>query len=167
MHLFEPAATHYAHHRHRPVIHAHAPPQYDPLDHGVAHDAHRMRVRDDHGTPQKPRLLHPGRPGHLTIAVHREPAGEHGLVGAPAAGEDRRDAVVRTGPFPTTSLPLPATGVRWPTSTPPTSVMALSGPVAPSKGMPNSRPRSGRCASDAAAVSIRRASGRCLRVMAR
>src|SRR4029077_14921028 len=31
----------------------------------------------------------------------------------------------------------------WPTSTPATSVMALSGPVVPSKGMPKSRPRSG------------------------
>src|SRR5690349_2174321 len=50
---------------------------------------------------------------------------------------------VRTGPLPTTSFPLPVMSVRWPTSTPLTSVMASSGPGAPSKGTPRSRARSG------------------------
>src|SRR3954465_3745907 len=43
---------------------------------------------------------------------------------------------VRTGPFPASSLPCPATIVACPTSTPLTSVMALSGPQAPSNGTP-------------------------------
>src|SRR5439155_23204092 len=41
---------------------------------------------------------------------------------------------VRTGPLPTTSLPLPEIRVVWPTSTPSMSVIAFSGPGAPSKG---------------------------------
>src|SRR3984885_12679284 len=48
---------------------------------------------------------------------------------------------VRTGPLPTSSLPLPEMRVVWPTSTPLTSVMALLGPGAPSKGTPRSRAR--------------------------
>src|SRR5262245_32396726 len=48
---------------------------------------------------------------------------------------------VRTGPEPTTSLPSPPTSVAWPTSTPWTSVTALPGPGAPSKGTPRSRAR--------------------------
>src|SRR5258708_18396485 len=48
---------------------------------------------------------------------------------------------VRTGPLPTSSLPLPEMSVVWPTSTPPTSVIALSGPGVPSKGTPRSRAR--------------------------
>src|SRR5215813_2739096 len=39
---------------------------------------------------------------------------------------------VRTGPLPTTSLPLPSINVVCPTSTPSTSVMAFSGPGVPS-----------------------------------
>src|SRR5580700_9414493 len=53
---------------------------------------------------------------------------------------------VRTGPWPTTSLPSPEMSVVWPTSTPLTSVMALLGPVAPSNGTPRSRARSLVCA---------------------
>src|SRR5262249_57621728 len=41
---------------------------------------------------------------------------------------------VRTGPLPTTSFPSPAISVACPTSTPATSVMALSRPGVPSKG---------------------------------
>src|SRR5262245_17514893 len=48
---------------------------------------------------------------------------------------------VRTGPVPTTSFPSPAISVRWPTSTPLTSVMAFRGPGAPSNGTPKSRAR--------------------------
>src|SRR5690349_1704077 len=48
---------------------------------------------------------------------------------------------VRTGPLPTTSAPSPAMSVRWPTSTPATSVIASSGPGVPSKGMPRARAR--------------------------
>ena len=53
---------------------------------------------------------------------------------------------VRTGPFPTVSLPSPAINVVTPTSTPGTSVMALLGPVGPSNGTPRSRARSTDCA---------------------
>src|SRR5271170_4684858 len=48
---------------------------------------------------------------------------------------------VRTGPLPISSLPSPEMSVVWPTSTPFTSVMALLGPGAPSKGTPRSRAR--------------------------
>src|SRR5215472_17677091 len=48
---------------------------------------------------------------------------------------------VLTGPFPTTSLPSPTIRVLKPTSTPGTSVMALTGPGAPSNGTPRSRAR--------------------------
>src|SRR3974390_649812 len=48
---------------------------------------------------------------------------------------------VRTGPFPTTSLPSPLISVVWPTVTPETSVMALSAPGVPSNGTPRSRAR--------------------------
>src|SRR5580700_6673076 len=48
---------------------------------------------------------------------------------------------VRTGPFPTSSLPSPEISVVCPTSTPFTSVMALFAPVLPSKGTPRSRAR--------------------------
>src|SRR5580704_4647267 len=48
---------------------------------------------------------------------------------------------VRTGPLPTCSLPDPEITVVWPTVTPATSVMALSGPGVPSKGTPRSRAR--------------------------
>src|SRR5438874_1243766 len=48
---------------------------------------------------------------------------------------------VRTGPLPTVSLPLPEIRVVWPTSTPSMSVIAFSGPGAPSKGTPRSRAR--------------------------
>src|SRR5580704_5995007 len=48
---------------------------------------------------------------------------------------------VRTGPLPTCSFPSPEIIVVWPTVTPETSVMALSGPGAPSKGTPRSRAR--------------------------
>src|ERR1700674_1985053 len=48
---------------------------------------------------------------------------------------------VRTGPLPTWSLPSPEMSVVWPTVTPQTSVMALSGPGVPAKGKPKTRAR--------------------------
>src|SRR6516162_11074949 len=53
---------------------------------------------------------------------------------------------VRTGPFPTSSLPCPEIKVVCPTSTPFTSVMALFAPGVPSKGTPRSRARGLLCA---------------------
>src|SRR5262245_17454218 len=52
---------------------------------------------------------------------------------------------VRTGPVPTTSLPLPDTSVVWPTSTPATSVIASRAPGVPPIGRARSRSR-GFCA---------------------
>src|SRR5215475_647701 len=60
---------------------------------------------------------------------------------------------VRTGPCPTTSFPSPEINVVCPTVTPATSVIAFSGPGAPSKGTPRSRARTlptpTSCANDA------------------
>ena len=47
-------------------------------------------------------------------------------------------------PVRTAAAPSPQTSVSWPTSTPVTSVIALSGPGRPSKGTPSARAR-GRC----------------------
>jgi len=46
---------------------------------------------------------------------------------------------VRTGPLPISRLPSPEMSVVWPTVSPETSVMALSGGGVPSKGTPRSR----------------------------
>src|SRR5271156_2685490 len=48
---------------------------------------------------------------------------------------------VRTGPVPTTNFPSPEIKVRYPTSTPCTSVIASNGPGVPSNGTPKSRAR--------------------------
>src|ERR1700721_3813715 len=48
---------------------------------------------------------------------------------------------VRTGPFPTSNFPSPEIIVRYPTSTPFTSVIELSGPGVPSNGTPRPRAR--------------------------
>ncbi len=48
---------------------------------------------------------------------------------------------VRTGPWPTWRSPSPRMIVLWPTATPWTSVIALSGPGVPSNGTPRSRAR--------------------------
>ena len=83
----------------RPLVMAQAVLAHVPLDHRVAHHAYRVRIGDRHRAPQKPRLLDPGRPRHLPVAVHREPRGEHGVGRVPAAGEDRGDARA-DGPLP-------------------------------------------------------------------
>ena len=56
---------------------------------------------------------------------------------------------VRTGPLPTRVCPNPMISVVCPTSTPATSVMALSGPGSPSNGTPRSRARAFGCAAPA------------------
>ncbi len=60
---------------------------------------------------------------------------------------------VRTGPVPTFNSPSPLMIVTWPTSTPLTSVMALSGPGVPSKGMPRPRARGLPSAATGGAVA--------------
>src|SRR5207247_253599 len=90
--VVEPAVPRLRHHRQRPFVASHASPTDHPFDHGIAYDADRMGIRDHHRAPQEPRLLHPGRPGHLAVTVHREPAGEHGVVGVLAGRGDLRAA---------------------------------------------------------------------------
>src|SRR3984885_13507222 len=67
---------------------------------------------------------------------------------------------VRTGPVPTTNFPSPEIRVRYPTSTPFTSVIASSCPGVPSNGTPKSRARTSRsdfppCPRAIDAVTIR------------
>src|SRR5579863_1328144 len=72
---------------------------------------------------------------------------------------------VRTGPFPTTSLPSPEMSVVWPTSTPLTSVMALFGPGVPSNGTPRSRARGLDWAyAESCAESVRASATRTMRL---
>ena len=56
---------------------------------------------------------------------------------------------VRTGPEPTTSGPSPSTSVTIPTSSPGTSVIAPSGPGAPSSRIPSPRARTRSCPDEA------------------
>ena len=99
----------------------------EPAVDGIAHDADRVGAGDHHRAAEHAALDHPGRAGHLAKAVAGEPCRQRP---APSARPRGRMAVtpVRTGPVPTTSGPSPRTIVVWPTSTPATSVMALSGP---------------------------------------
>jgi hypothetical protein len=48
-------------------------------DHGVAHDAHQMRVGDAHGCRQQALLVDPDRAGHLAVPVERVEPGRHGI----------------------------------------------------------------------------------------
>ena len=60
-----------------------------PLDDRVADDADAVRVGDRDRTFEQPALLHPRRPGHLAVAVEREPRGEHRIgVGLAARVHD-------------------------------------------------------------------------------
>ena len=118
----------------------------EPAVHGIADHAHRIGPGDHHRTAQHPALDHPWRSGHLAEAVAGEPARRRpAATSCPAA----RIAVtpVRTGPRPTTSGPRPSMSVVCPTSTPATSVIALSGPGVPANGTPRSRARGLVCAS--------------------
>ncbi len=65
---------------------------HSPRDHRVAGDADAVGVGDHHWTLEEPRLVDPGRAGHLAVAVEREPAREHRVgQGALAAREDGGD----------------------------------------------------------------------------
>src|SRR6185503_1931464 len=63
-----------------------------PLDRRVADDADAVRVGDEDRPLEKPGLFDPGRAGHLAVAVHREPAGEHLILRRLAARQDGGDA---------------------------------------------------------------------------
>ena len=111
----------------------------------VAHHADAVRVGDHHRPFEEPGFLDPGRAGHLAVAVEREPAGEHRILRVAPARQDRGDAGAHRA-LPTFSLPSPEMSVVKPTSTPATSVIALSGPGVPSNGTPRSRARGFCCA---------------------
>src|SRR6266550_8489464 len=61
---------------------------------------------------------------------------------------------VLTGPTPTCSGPCPLTSETCPTSTPGTSVIALSGPGVPSNGTPMSRARATGAARPAVTSTV-------------
>src|SRR6185369_2700043 len=90
------------------------------------------------------RLKDPASSIHVVPVISPLPLSEYhpAAHGAPTPSRPRgRIAVtpVRTGPSPTTSGPSPSINVVTPTSTPPTSVMALSGPGSPGGAMPSAR----------------------------
>src|ERR1041384_3979384 len=80
------------------------------------------------------------------------------ITGSPLVLPRGRIAVtpVRTGPCPTTNGPWPEMIVTCPTSTPATSVIALSGPGVPSNGTPRSRARGfvGCCSASTASAKL-------------
>src|SRR6516162_6799420 len=91
-------------------------------------------------------IKNPDSSTHVVPVISPFPFSDHQPANTPASVTSfprGKTAVtpVRTGPFPTTSLPSPETSVVWPTVTPETSVMALSGPGVPSNGTPRSRAR--------------------------
>src|SRR5262245_59368167 len=51
-----------------------------PLDDRIAHDAHRMGVGAPNRTVETASLLHPGRAGHLAIAIERKPRGKYRIM---------------------------------------------------------------------------------------
>src|SRR5260221_5341174 len=93
----------------------------------------------------------------LPLSVNQPPK-----TGSPLAAPRGKIAVtpVRTGPWPTTSLPCPAMIVLCPTVTSATSVIAFKGPAVPSKGTPRSRARGRLCANAGDVSSSRAASSR-------
>src|SRR5687767_9114947 len=52
---------------------------YLPLKDGVPNDADTVSVRDRDRILDQAALLHPRRPGHLTVAIQREPCAEYGI----------------------------------------------------------------------------------------
>ena len=88
-------------------------------------------------------------------------AARDGKLSVSVATRSPRGALIHFGvnvdtegtPVRTASLPSPRTMVLWPTSTPFTSVIALSGPGVPSKITPRSRAR-GFCPTDCASTPV-------------
>ena len=88
------------------------------------------------------------------------------ITGSPDVLPRGRIAVtpVRTGPSPTLSAPSPRMSVVMPTSTPLTSVIALSAPGVPSNGTPRSRARGLLCAAADMAIDTRMQNERSIRM---
>src|SRR5439155_26661248 len=63
---------------------------YLPLDNGIAHHADAVSIGDHHWTIEEAGILDPMRASHLAVPVQAEPAGENGISGVLAAGQNRR-----------------------------------------------------------------------------
>src|SRR5579864_3329950 len=59
-----------------------------PVDNGVAHNAHAVRIGDHHGAVKKAGFLDPCGAGHLAVAVLGEPSCKYGIHGGFASGEN-------------------------------------------------------------------------------
>src|SRR4029077_7704847 len=88
-------------------------------------------------------------PGHLAVAVLGEPSRVNRINRFFPTGEYGRHAGAYWADA-TCNFPSPEISVRYPTSTPVTSVMAFRGPGVPSNGTPRSR---ARCTDSAALCS--------------
>ena len=124
-----------------------------PGDGRVACDADAVRVRDEHGSFEQapPRRSRPSPSSRRSRSART--SRQRRAPSTPAPRGRMAVTPVRTGPSPRTSGPSPWTIVACPTSTPATSVIALSGPGVPSNGTPTSRARSCAWAAGARATS--------------
>ena len=157
--VVEQAVVGLGHDRQAPGLQAR--PRHLPLEDRVAHDADAVRVGDRDRALEEAALLEPRRPGHLAVAVEREPGAEHGIAARLAARVDDGDAGAHRALARRRARPSPETSVVWPTSTPATSVIASSGPAVPpmSGTRPSSRARgfgapSTACGAAATTASI-------------
>ena len=106
----------------------------DPADDAGVAGADRVRIRQHDRKIERSGLVDPGGAGHLAVAVERVPArGARPADPFAAARQNRGDAG--------THRQSPPINVVTPTSTPPTSVIALSGPGSPGKVIPRPRAR--------------------------
>ena len=80
----EPTIVGLRDHRQPPRLQRGAPNA--PLQNGVAHHAHAVRVGNADRPLEKSALLQPGGSGHLAVAVEREPGTEYGIVAPFPAG---------------------------------------------------------------------------------
>src|SRR5919109_5152231 len=77
-----------SHHRQRPRVLSAETMLHAPCDYSVAHCADAVRVGDHDWPFEETGFFHPGCAGHLTIAIKREPGGEHRIFGLFATRED-------------------------------------------------------------------------------
>src|SRR6185503_14009196 len=77
--VIEPAIGGFCHQRARPTL-KNRILIYLPLDDRVAHDTHGMCIRNPDRTFKKAAFLHPGRAGHLAVAIEWEPRCKYGIV---------------------------------------------------------------------------------------
>ena len=73
--VIQPSIPGLRHDRQRPpvALHIGMPMFHFPCNHGIANDAHAMRVGDHYRSIEKAGVFHPRCAGHLAVAVFREP----------------------------------------------------------------------------------------------